>query len=326
MFYTADRGPADGLGKGGSVRSDCTRRDVLKRGSLAGVGLVLGPGALAACGDDSSDGGGSLEQIRKDGRITMGFFNEPPASFIPEPGVLSGIAIDLMREVFKPEKVKVDGIIAEWEGLIPGLQAGRWQVIGASMAIVAERCEAIVFASPEKGSLDAFVIDKANPKVADIRSYADVAASPDVKIGVAKGSAQELYVDAAKIPENQIVSIAGDPQTIYAGLQAGRYDIVPGYDASTPWTLKNTIRDPNLVVVDLDERPKNPDGTTADVVYSAAAFRKDDSDLVSFYNKRLAKLRESGKHREILERYEISADALPPKGLTGEEICGQLSS
>jgi spermidine/putrescine-binding protein len=35
-----------------------SRREVLRRGALAGAGAVIGPGLLAACGDDDDDGGG----------------------------------------------------------------------------------------------------------------------------------------------------------------------------------------------------------------------------------------------------------------------------
>jgi polar amino acid transport system substrate-binding protein len=209
----------------------------------------------------------------------------------------------MLREVFKIEGLEIDGVIAEWDALIPGLQAGRWQVIGASMNVNEERCQAVAFGRPEQRFHDAFVIDKNNPKVANVRSYAAIAESPDVKIGIAQGSSQEAYIEGAGIPEDQVVSLGGDAQTLFAGLQAGRYDILPGFDTTSPWVLENTVRDPNLVVVALDEAPKLPDGSRAEVVYTSSVFRKDDEDLISFYDKGMAKLRAkrqaAGDPREV---------------------------
>lgn len=307
-----------------------TRRDVLKRGSVLGATLVAG-GVLVACGsDDGSDSaseGGTLARIRRDGFITLGFYGEAPVSFSTGPGELSGWSIDLFTEVFKPVNVEINPVLADFGGLIPGLQAKRWDAIGAGMGINAERCRAVTFGAPDFRGADAFIVRKNDASVRGVTSYADIAATPDVKIAVTQGSTQQLYVEAAKIPKDQVVLIGGgDSQSIYAGLQAERYNIVPGFNVTDEWTIRNTIRDPNLTSVTLSEPPKTPDGGTAAVVYGGAAFRNADRDLIDFYNKRMGELLASGEQLRILEKYGAREDALPPAGLTGKQVCGDLEA
>ena len=44
---------------------------------------------------------------------------------------------------------KVDAVLTEWGALIPGLKAGRFDVIAAGMYITPERCKQVAFADPQ---------------------------------------------------------------------------------------------------------------------------------------------------------------------------------
>jgi polar amino acid transport system substrate-binding protein len=69
---------------------------------------------------------------------------------------------------------EVDGVLTEWGSLIPGLRAGRFDAIVASMYITPTRCKQIIFANPTYGIGEALIVQKGNPD--GISNYADALA------------------------------------------------------------------------------------------------------------------------------------------------------
>lgn len=75
--------------------------------------------------------------------MNIGFANEPPYAYEnSDSGELEGAAIEIAEAVFAEMGVEnVEGHLTDWGELIPGVQAGQYDVITAGMAIQPDRCE-----------------------------------------------------------------------------------------------------------------------------------------------------------------------------------------
>jgi len=100
---------------------------------------LLGAAVLATSGLASAQT--TLEKIREQGFIRVGFANEAPYSYANASGQLTGESPTVFKHVMQKLGVKeVDGVLTEWGALIPGLKAGRFDAIVASMYITPKRC------------------------------------------------------------------------------------------------------------------------------------------------------------------------------------------
>src|SRR5690606_16880670 len=123
----------------------------------AAAAVALG---LAACGSDSGDaeegavepseGQSTLEALQEKGTITVGFAGEAPYSFQDDEGELVGASVALQERIWGELGIDtVEGVESQWDQLIPGLNAGHFDVVAAGMSILPERCEQAIFSDPE---------------------------------------------------------------------------------------------------------------------------------------------------------------------------------
>ncbi len=78
----------------------------------------------------------------------------PPYNMHAPDGSLTGFEIDYAHALCADMKVKCDIIAQDWDGIIPGLQAGKYDAIMAAMSITPKRKEVLAFAGPYVGSPD----------------------------------------------------------------------------------------------------------------------------------------------------------------------------
>ncbi|MDY0395304.1 transporter substrate-binding domain-containing protein [Virgibacillus halophilus] len=122
------------------------------------LGIALA--SLAACGSSES----TLDKLKDDGKVTVGFANEKPYAY-EENGKLKGAAVDIATAVFKELGIdKVDGKLSDFSQLVSGLNAGQFDVITAGMAITPERCENVAFGEPEMQYGEGFIVQKREPE------------------------------------------------------------------------------------------------------------------------------------------------------------------
>src|SRR5690625_389934 len=139
---------------------------------------------LAACGSNED----TLSKIQDEGVVKIGFANEKPYAY-EEDGELKGAAVDIAKAVFKELGVdEVDPHLAEFGDLIAGLDAGRFDVVTAGMAITPDRCENVIFGEPEMKYGEGLVVPKGNPL--DLHSYEDIANNPDITVSIMQGATE----------------------------------------------------------------------------------------------------------------------------------------
>ena len=280
---------------------------------------------LAACGDGGSDsgsgdessaeGGGTLAQIQDDGVVTVGIAGEKPYSFM-EDGELDGATIAIHKKVFEALGVdEVEAVETEWGSLIPGLNAGRFDVISAGMSILPERCEQAAFGNPEILYTTALMTPTGNPE--DVNNLQDVAEA-DLKIAVMSGAIESGYADTLEIEKMEV----GSPQDGMDAVLQGRADAFALTGISLRTMAENNadadveVTDPFVAEVDGKKQ----------VGAGATVFRQEDTELLEAYNEEVDKI--VGDEQAFLDTvgdYGFT-DAERPKGeMTTEQLCaGEL--
>lgn len=271
--------------------------------AIAALGLLAG--ALAQ---------NTLEQARERGFIRVGFANEVPYAYAQPDGTLTGEAVEVARAVFERLGIpEMDGVLTEFGSLIPGLRAGRFDVITAGMYVTPVRCEQVAFADPEYRIGEGIVVPAGNPK--GITSYTDIADDPSIRVGTGAGWLEYDYMVAVGVAEGQIVTFPDAPSGM-AGLQADRIDVFTG----TSLTMRNIADITDGVEFVEDFEQPVIDGETV-ISYGAAAFRPDDADFRDAFNEVLHDLQASGELADIIGAFGFGATELP-MGMTSAELCG----
>ncbi|XUX18859.1 ectoine/hydroxyectoine ABC transporter substrate-binding protein EhuB (plasmid) [Shinella yambaruensis] len=251
---------------------------------------------------------GKLAELKEQGFARVAIANEPPFTAVAADGKVSGAAPDVAREVFK--RLGVGDIVAsisEYGAMIPGLQAGRHDVITAGLFMKPERCAAVAYSEPILCDAEAFALKKGNPL--GLKSYKDIADNPDAKIGAPGGGTEEKLALEAGVPRDRVI-VVPDGQSGLKMLQDGRIDVysLPVLSIND---LVSKANDPNIeVVAPVEGAPVYCDG---------AAFRKGDEALRDAFDVELAKLKESGEFAKIIEPYGFSAAAA--MSTTREKLC-----
>lgn len=272
--------------------------------------------ALGGCGSSNTSAGDktTLEKVKEQGYVTVGFANEKPYAFKTADGQLTGEAVEIARVILKEMGIdEMRGELTEFASLIPGLQAKRFDLITAGMFITPERAHQVSFANPEYSIGEAIAVKKGNPL--DLHSYEDIANHPTAKVALPGGAIEYDYLIASGVPKDRIVTVPDMPAAL-AALQAGRADTITATGPSIQATL-DTANDPNLERV-LDFTQPVVDGKSVRG-YGATAFRQEDSDFREAFNAELQKLKESGELLSILESFGFTEQELPGE-VTMEDI------
>jgi|GEM_PF-164799 len=258
----------------------------------------------------------TLDRIKEEGVVRVGFANENPYAFAQPDGTLSGEAVEVARAIFQDMGIdEMEGVLTEFGSLIPGLQAGRFDVITAGMYVNPNRCEQILFANPEYKIGEALVVESGNPL--GLNSYEDIAANPDVTVGTGAGYLEIDMMKAVGVSEDQITTFPDDPSGM-AGLQAGQIDAWTG---TRPTLLKliEVTDDPNYELADPFEQPVI-DGK-ATVNYGAAGFRSDDVEFRNAFNEGLQKLKDEGQLVELIGQFEGFDEGALPGDTRAVDLC-----
>lgn len=285
-------------------------------GEMVEVTRIVEAEAEPEAGEGEAMAESTLERARREGVIRVGFANENPYAFARPDGTLSGEAVEVARAVFQALGItEMEGVLTQFGSLIPGLQAGRFDVITAGMYITPTRCQEVLFADPEYQVGEALIVEAGNPL--DLHSYEDIAANPDATVGTGTGYLEYDYMLAAGVAEDQIVTFPDDPSGV-AGLQAGQIDAWTGTRPTLLITLQTT-GDPNLELADPFEQPV-VDGEPV-ISYGGAAFRFEDLEFREAFNEELQNLKDSGELLELIGQFEGFDEGSLPGDVTAEGIC-----
>jgi octopine/nopaline transport system substrate-binding protein len=106
-------------------------------------------------------GGAATAQDRVVRIATEGAY--APWNFTGAGGKLEGFDIDLANELCNRIKMKCEIVAQDWDGIIPALQAKKYDAIMAGMSITDERKQVIDFAGPYADSPNGYLVAKDSP-------------------------------------------------------------------------------------------------------------------------------------------------------------------
>lgn len=86
-----------------------------------------------------------------------------PWNFTGPDGKLQGFEVDLANDLCGRMKVKCTIVAQDWDGLIPSLNAKKFDAIMASMIVTPKRLEVISFSKPYASTAAAFMVQKDGP-------------------------------------------------------------------------------------------------------------------------------------------------------------------
>jgi polar amino acid transport system substrate-binding protein len=278
--------------------------------SLAGL-LVT---SLAACGGGAgtnSGSGSALDQIKKDGVVRVGFANEAPFAYSSPDGKLEGIMPASIEYVFSQiGKIKLEGVLTEFSGLIPGVGADRFDLVGAGLYINPDRCKQALPANPQYTAAEGMAVATGNPK--NIASYDDLT-KKHATFGTVTGSINLQYATKAGVAESDVVLFPDVPAAL-AGLKAGRVDAV----GMSVISLQNVMNKTDQSGIELVKNFTPPAGANA---YGAVYFAKGQEKLRDAYNKALADALKSGELLRIYKKLGYDERLLPPTDVTAADLC-----
>lgn len=162
----------------------------------------------------------------------------PPYNMTMPDGKLAGFEIDMAKDLCARMKVECTVVAQDWDGIIPGLNAGKYDAIIAGMSITPKRREVIDFSVPYVSSPATFEVPKSMadlPMLGERINLDDKAAS-DASIAklavVLKGKiigaqVSTIHADFLKAYLAKEVEIRTYPSNAEQDLdlQAGRIDL-----------------------------------------------------------------------------------------------------
>jgi polar amino acid transport system substrate-binding protein len=291
-------------------------RPVLRRclGALLAVAIVSM--LVAACSrSDGPAGETTLQRIKRTGVIRIGYANEAPYAYVdPETGKLTGESPEVLRHVVKSMGIeKMEGVLTEFGSLIPGLRAGRFDVIAAGMYITPERAAEISFSNPTYSIGEGFIVQKGNPL--NLHSYEDLVNNSKARLGVVAGAIEQQYAKALKVPSDRLVVFPDAPSAV-AGVISGRIEAYGG----TSLTVRNMLKKADNDRLELADPFTDPviEGKAARG-YGAFGIRKEDEQLRDEINKQLAAFIGTPEHLALVKPLGFTKGELPGKA-TAEEL------
>jgi polar amino acid transport system substrate-binding protein len=252
------------------------------------------------------------QKIADTGKVVIGYANEAPYGFATSDGTLTGEAPEIAKHILGQMGVEeIEGVITEFGSLIPGLNAGRFDIIAAGMFILPQRCQQITFSEPTYGIGQAFLIKEGNPK--GIHNYDDVAANADVTLAVMAGAVEGEYAQKSDVPMSQLL-VVPDKAAGTAAVEAGRADAF----ALTSLAIGEIVEargDAGLAKTDAFSTVagENVKG------HGGFGFRNEDAEFVDEFNQKLTEFIGSEEHLALVEPFGFTKDELPE--LTRNELC-----
>ena len=255
---------------------------------------------FAACGGAAANQS-TYDRVMEDGVVRIGVRNDnPPMSFVDESGQWLGFDVDLARAMAdrlgaEPELVVVDGTTR-----ISFLQEGEIDMSIASMNHTRTRDDAIDFSITYFWDNQSFLVRSGEYSSIEDLIGQTVAANA----GSSAIPSWREYVAGAGGPEPDIVEFDDK----LAAMQALRDGGVEGYTEDNMTLLSLAAGDPNLELLPGGHNP----------VQFGIGVPNDDSRWRDQVNYALQDVWNSGRYREIYDRWFVGPDRIIDLPLGGE--------
>jgi polar amino acid transport system substrate-binding protein len=270
---------------------------------------VVGLSVLAAAPAKAET---TLSKAVENGYIRVGFPNQVPYAYANDKGQLTGVDAEVARRVIEKMGIKqMDGVLTEFASLIPGLKAGRFDVVLA-MFVNPQRCAEVAFSEPVYSVGQGLIVAAGNPK--KIANY-DSITSGQSRVAVMAGAVQASYLKKLGVSDDRVQSYP-DVASSIAAISTGRADVF----AISALSARRLLEAQKNDKVELMEGFADPmiDGKPARG-FDAFAMRKADTELQIAFNKALAEVMAQPDYVDVIKPFGLTKADIPTK--TTAELC-----
>jgi ABC-type amino acid transport substrate-binding protein len=262
--------------------------------------LIVGCSSKPSSKDDSSNGEtqeGLLAEIKERGVLKVGTQSIMPAVMLDErTNKLIGVDGEVAEAIARELGVEIKNIETAWEGLIPGLQAKKYDMIVSGMYIKPERQEIVDFTTPYYGYGEGLAVAKANPK--NIHGFLDFEGKT---IGLQEGAAYLQFIEE-QLGDKVEIKIYKNIPEMTLDLLNDRIDAFLTDKIIIAWDIK---QHPDLKIELVEDYQSSVYGECG------AAVRKEDKELTQKVSEIITEMKQSGELLEILKRYGLDETNLP---------------
>lgn len=210
----------------------------------------------------------------------------PPFNMKNTKGELIGFDVDIAKALCEAMKADCEIVAQDWDGIIPGLLAKKYDAIIASMSITPERLKKVSFTDPYYSNYLRF-ISKRDSGLKDAKE-----GLKGKTLGAQRSTISSQYLED-HYRKGSKVMVYDTQEAAFLDLKAGRLDAVlvdayPGYD----WLKKPENKDYDYIGESIDINDK-----------IGIAIRKGDTELEMKFNKALKEVLDSGVYKRINSQY-----------------------
>jgi ABC-type amino acid transport substrate-binding protein len=259
----------------------------------AGIGSAAAWSDPAAVSTSFNGGDGSYKRVLADG-ITLGISNDPPYTFQDNAThEYDGIDVRIFKEICKRlgiEKVKWE--IVQFDALIPGIGAKRWDVVVDNLHENPKRLAVVAFTSPAYWYGSALAVNKGNPK--NIHTTGDLAGHT---VGTVRGSFNQGLLE--KRTDLKELKLYTSNEAEFSDLIAGRVDVV----------MEDDIKIGQFMKAHSDAAMELASGyqvAPEEYGYARYALSKEDVDLNHAVSRTLDEIRGDGTLSKIIAEFGLT--------------------
>lgn len=232
---------------------------------------------LAAAGQDAQSGEAETLVSALTGKF-------PPFSYYDEKGELTGFDVDVSREIARRAGMQSRIVTTEWDGILAGLLAGKYDAIIGSMAITEERKKQVLFSEPYYHSGAQLFIHRDNPH----RIY-NIDECNGLAVATVLGETYQRYLETHH-PEIKVVTLKSTAE-MFKLLEQQRISGFVTDRLVGAWQIKKA------------QRPFVPVGEMLYREEIAIPVRPDERDLLVAINRALADMQSEGVLSNIRNKY-----------------------
>lgn len=229
--------------------------------------------------------GDLLQRIKAKGEIVVAMEGTwAPWTYHDESDALVGYDVEVAQGIADYLGVKASFVEGEWDGLLAGLDAGRYDIMVNGVDVTEDRAKKYDFSTPYAYNRTAVVVGGDNNEIQSLE---------DLK---GKNTANTISSTYAELAESYGANVTGvdDLNQTFELLLTGRIDATLNAEV-TYYDYMKAHPDANVKIAALTE----------DATHVAVPMRKgeDSASLLEEVNKALEDMAQSGKLSELSEKY-----------------------
>lgn len=286
------------------------------------TGLLIGAlmaASLTACGSNDSTqttqsaGNGTaltLDQIKKNGKLVVATEAAyEPFEYLDTDGeTIIGYNADLFAKICEDLGVELEYMDVPFQGILAGLEAKKYDVVGATLGITKERTSKYDMTYPIQKGTNVFIKRKGDDSIktpADMEGKIVGTQTSCFDETDTKTYNEKLIADGSS-GYKELKLYDGFPEA-YMELKNGKLDIVAQNYASAAAIVKSNPDDFELVTDENGDVAMVSENDT----WLSWAVRKSDTELFNYINEEIAKFKEDGTLAQLQEKWFGQTVELP---------------